>query len=96
MQANDQGKATLVSARTIVQAAYQFDYGKWQPYLGLNFGGIYGAGVDSAALAGPEVGIKYYVNESTFLFGNMAYEVKLDNCCDGGNVPQSVGIGFNF
>ncbi len=91
--AND---STLISARSVMQAAYQWDYAKWQPYMGVNIGGIYGAGVDDEAIVGPEVGIKYFVNESTFVFGNVAYEVPVDDCCRDGVVPYSVGIGFDF
>lgn len=96
MHLGDDNDSTLVNGRTILQAAYQWDYGRWQPYLGMNVGGIYGADVDDDALMGPEVGLKYYVNESTFLFGNIAYEVPLDECCNNGNVPYALGVGFNF
>lgn len=96
LQLNDTGTSTLVDGRTILQAAYQWDFGKWRPYAGMNVGGIYGAGVRDEALFGPEVGVKYYVNESTFLFGNVAYEVPVDECCDNGVVPYALGVGFNF
>ena len=96
LQANDNGDSTLINSRTMFQAAYQWDLAKWQPYVGLNVGGVYGAGIHDKALFGPEVGLKYYVNESTFLFGNIAYEVPIDECCNNGNVPYSLGVGFNF
>lgn len=91
-----QGNSNLINARTVFQGAYQFDMGKWQPYVGMNVGAYYGAGVSDDASFGPEVGLKYYVNESTFLYGNMAYEVPFDNCCKGGIVPYAIGVGFNF
>jgi len=93
---NDTGDSNLISGRSVVQAAYQFDLGKWQPYVGLNVGAYYGAGIEDDASFGPEAGIKYYVNESTFLYGNIAYEVPFDECCKGGIVPYSAGVGFNF
>ena len=62
----------------------------------VNLGGIYGADVEDDGLVGPEVGVKYYVNESTFLFGNIAYEVPVSECCNDGNVPYALGVGFNF
>ena len=96
VQLDDAADSTLVSGRSIVQAAYQWDFAKWQPYVGMNVGGIYGAGINDEAVFGPEAGLKYYVNESTFLFGNVAYEVPVDECCKDGIVPYSVGIGFNF
>ncbi|MGE0857837.1 MAG: hypothetical protein AB7I01_09095 [Gammaproteobacteria bacterium] len=96
LQANDSGDETLINSRTIFQAAYQWDLAKWQPYLGLNAGGVYGAGIHDQALFGPEVGVKYFVNESTFMFANIAYEVPFDACCNDGNIPYSVGVGFDF
>lgn len=93
---NDNGDSTLVNGRSVMQGAYQFDLAKWQPYVGMNVGYLYGAGVDDEAIFGPEVGIKYFVNESTFMFGNIGYEVPFDNCCNDGTVPYSVGIGFDF
>jgi hypothetical protein len=96
VNANDTGDSTLINARSVVQAAYQFDLDKWQPYIGMNVGAYYGAGVKDDASFGPEIGLKYYVNESTFLYGNMAYEVPFDECCKGGIVPYAVGVGLNF
>lgn len=96
MHLGDDNDRTLVNGRTIFQAAYQWDYGRWQPYLGMNVGGIYGADVEDDGLVGPEVGVKYYVNESTFLFGNIAYELPVSECCNDGNVPYALGVGFNF
>lgn len=84
LQLNDTGPSTLVDGRTILQAAFQWDFGKWRPYAGMNVGGIYGAGVRDEALFGPELGVKYYVNESAFLFGNVACEVAVDECCADG------------
>jgi hypothetical protein len=96
IQANETRDSTLVNGRSVVQAAYQWDFAKWQPYLGINVGGIYGAGIEDSAIVGPEGGLKYFVNESTFLFGSIAYEVPIDECCKDGIVPYSVGIGFDF
>tara|TARA_R110002073_G_scaffold297878_1_gene464309 strand:+ start:375 stop:896 length:522 start_codon:yes stop_codon:yes gene_type:complete len=93
---NDTGDTTLINGRSVFQAAYQFDHGKWQPYIGMNVGAYYGAGISDEASFGPEIGLKYYVNESTFLYGNMSYEVPFDECCKGGIVPYSAGVGFNF
>lgn len=92
----DVGNSNLINARTVLQGAYQFDMGKWQPYLGMNVGAVYGAGINDSASFGPEAGIKYYVNESTFLYGNMAYDVPIDECCHDGTVPYAFGVGFNF
>lgn len=91
-----QGSSDTFNARSVFQGAYQWDLGRWQPYLGLNLGGIYGANINDDGVVGPEAGLKYYVNESTFMFGNIAYETLIDNCCTNGNIPYALGIGFNF
>lgn len=93
---SDSGDSTLISARSVAQAAYQWDLAKWQPYLGINIGAVYGAGIDDRGIVGPEAGVKYFVNESTFVFANIAYEVPVDECCKDGVIPYSVGIGFDF
>lgn len=93
---DDVGNSSLVNGRSIIQPAYQWDLKRWQPYLGLNVGAIYGAGVDDEAVFGPEGGVKYFVNESTFIFGSISYEMLVDECCSDGIIPYSVGIGFDF
>lgn len=95
-QIDEVNDSTLVNGRSVLQAAYQWDFAKWQPYLGINAGGIYGAGIEDEAIVGPEAGIKYFVNESTFIFGSIAYEVPVDECCHDGTVPYAIGIGFDF
>lgn len=90
------GDSTLVNGRSVLQGAYQFDMAKWQPYIGMNVGYLYGASTDDEAVFGPEIGLKYFVNESTFMFGNIGYEVPFDECCNNGTVPYSLGIGFTY
>lgn len=90
------GDSTLVNGRSVLQGAYQFDMAKWQPYIGMNVGYVYGASTDDEAIFGPELGLKYFVNESTFMFGNIGYEVPFDECCNNGSVPYSLGIGFTY
>lgn len=96
VQTNATGGSNLVSGRSVFQAAYQFDIGRLQPYIGMNIGATYGAGFKDSATIGPELGLKYYVNESTFLYGNMAYELPVEECCNEGTVPYAFGVGFNF
>ena len=88
--------STQIDGSSIFQAAYQWDLARWQPYLGLNLGGQYGAGVTDAGLWGPEGGVKYFVNESTFLFGSVGYEMEIDSCCNDGRIPYQLGVGFDF
>lgn len=93
----DVGDSSFVNGRSIFQAAYQWDFGIWQPYLGVNLGGVYGGGLEeSDGVFGPEGGLKVYVNESTFVFGAVSYEMGFQSCCNDGIIPYSLGIGFNF
>lgn len=85
-----------VNGRSVFQAAYQWDLARWQPYLGLNLGGIYGPSFVDDGLWGPEGGLKYFVNESTFIFGSVSYEMLISECCKDGIIPYSLGIGFDF
>ncbi|TVR83397.1 MAG: hypothetical protein EA405_04510 [Rhodospirillales bacterium] len=79
-----------------VAADYQFDFGRWQPFIGVNLGGVYGKDVRGTGSAGPEAGLKYYVNESTFAFGMAEYQISFRDGIDEGVLVYSVGLGVNF
>ncbi len=75
---------------------FQAPLGRFQPFLG-GFGG-YSYGDQNSALAGPEGGIKYYVNESTFIQGLMQYGWLFDKTFDWDNAraAYTIGVGWNF
>jgi hypothetical protein len=75
---------------------FQAPLGRFQPFIGV-FGG-YSYGDQNSALAGPEGGIKFYVNESTFIQGLMQYGWLLDKSfeSDEGRAVYTIGMGFNF
>src|SRR5438270_877177 len=58
---------------------FHFDLGVWQPFIGANVGAIYGKNRTGSAEAGPEGGIKFFVNQSTFIYVLVAYEISLNN-----------------
>lgn len=76
--------------------------GAIRPFVGVNFGGIYGDNVDETWLAGLEAGAKFYVKEQTFLFAMVDYGWSFDDSDDvddtfsDGAFTWTVGIGFNF
>jgi hypothetical protein len=74
----------------------QAPLGRFQPFIG-GFGG-YGYGANYSWLTGPEAGIKFYVNESTFILGIFQYGLIADKNFewDDGIAVYSVGAGFNF
>lgn len=83
-------------------ADYHFDRGDWQPFLGANFGGVYGDDTSETFFAGPEAGVKYYLKSKTFLTVQAEYQVFFDSAdeaeanFDDGSFVYSAGIGINF
>jgi hypothetical protein len=79
---------------------YHFDLGRWWPFVGANFGYIYGEDVDETWAAGLEGGVKYFVNETTFILGRVEYQWFLDDNdnegFDNGQWVYVVGIGFRW
>jgi len=76
--------------------------GRLRPFVGVNFGGVYGEDVTNTFVAGIEAGLKFYVQERTFLYGLADYawafrdsDAATDNFKDGG-FQWSLGVGFNF
>jgi len=81
---------------TSVGADFQVPLGRWQPFAGGFVG--YSYGDQNSGLAGPEAGIKVYVNESTFIQGLMQYGWLFDKTLDwdNGRAVYTIGAGFNF
>jgi hypothetical protein len=81
---------------------YHFNLRPWYPYLGGNIGYVYGDTVEEQFIAGPEVGVKYFVNDTTFIAGGLEYQVlfkkigNADNNFDSGRFVYILGIGFKF
>ncbi len=89
------------SGSTAVAADWHFLLGKFVPFVGANIGMTYNED-DSTWGAGPEVGIKYYVHERTFIFGMAEYRFNFedlddaDENADDGHFAFTVGVGFNI
>ena len=87
---------------TTIGVDYHFDMGRWQPYVGANIGYRYGD-VNNTFVAGPEGGVKYFVNSTTFVQFNVNYQFFFDNNTDSagdafsdGQFLYSLGIGFRW
>ncbi|MCP5516130.1 MAG: hypothetical protein H7A45_02605 [Verrucomicrobiales bacterium] len=92
-----------VAGQTRVAVDYHFKLGnKFRPYVGANFGGIYGDGVNDSFAAGLEAGLKYYVLQKTYLFGHFEWQWAFDDAGDAGSTFDdgafiyAAGVGFNF
>lgn len=78
------------------------DAGQFQPFVGVNIGYVYGDSVNDTWEGAPEGGIKWFVNNTTFIYGSIEYQIFFDrhsstsqNFSDGQFV-YGVGIGFRF
>jgi hypothetical protein len=97
----DTGSDNLWAASTRIGAYYHFNYETeqmWVPYVGVNLGYIYGD-VNDTWIAGPEVGIRYFVNPTTFVGLSVAYDFLFDSADEGfddGQFVYGVGIGFQW
>lgn len=90
------------SGSTRAFADYHFGTDAFRPFVGANLGGIYGDGVEETFAAGPEVGMKYYVKDSTFVELAAEYQFLFDDAgdvddnFDDGAFQYTLGVGFNF
>lgn len=76
--------------------------GVFRPFVGVNFGRVYGDAVSDTWAAGLEIGGKYYVLPRTFIFGMVDYgwffedTQDVEDTFEDGQFTWVVGIGFNF
>lgn len=97
------GESTKFQGATRFFYDYHF-YGTeyMRPFVGVSIGGIYGDDVSDSFMAGPEVGVKYWLNDSTFVTGMVEYsflfknDKGIDNNYDKGTFFYSLGLGYNF
>jgi len=101
------GKGSALNAATRLFIDYHFklgDHGEWQPYIGANVGYVFGDSVKDTGEAGPESGVKYYVNANTFIQLSLEYEFFFNTGSSGnfgesfsdGQFVYGLGIGFRF
>lgn len=102
--ADSDGGSSWVGA-TRVGVDYHFDMGQDQrfiPFVGAELGYIYGDDVNDTFAAGPEAGVKAYVNDTTFIYGSVLYEFlfdsgdDVDSSLDDGQFVYALGIGFRW
>ena len=78
------------------------DRSQWVPFVGAEIGYVYGDNINDTFMAGPEAGLKYYVNSTTFVFAMAEYQFFFDSADDAdnsfsdGQFVYSLGIGFRF
>ena len=101
---SDQNNGTAWQGNSRGAVDYHFTnlFGKFVPYVGGNLGYAYGDNFNDTFEAGPEVGLKFYVHERTFLFVNAEYEFFFRNSGAAGTgfkhgqFVYTLGVGFNL
>jgi hypothetical protein len=79
-----------------------FDLSRVQPFLGVNFGYLYGDRVNDTFIAGPEGGIKVFLTNTAFLFGSVEYNFtfedadEADDAFDKGRFVYGLGLGIRW
>lgn len=83
-------------------ADFHFDLQRWQPYLGVNFGYLYGDDVNESWIAGPEGGVKYFLKPNTFVQALIEYNATFDDAdtadeaFDEGRFVYALGMGITW
>lgn len=91
-----------LSGSTRVALDFHFDMEALQPFVGANFGYVYGDAVSDTFEAAPEGGVKWFVNSTTFVFAMAEYQFFFDEADDAdssfsdGQFVYTLGIGFRF
>lgn len=88
------------NASTRVALDYHFGQGHVRPYLGGHFGYVYGDQVRDTWVAGPEGGVKWFVNDTTFINALIEYQFFFRDADDAdfedGRFVYTVGVGWRF
>jgi hypothetical protein len=78
------------------------DQNQFLPFIGANIGYDYGKGLSDTWEAAPEAGIKVFVSNDVFLFGEVEYQFffrnggGVNNGFKNGEFVYSLGVGFRF
>jgi hypothetical protein len=96
----DNGSDWIASTRGGLN--YNFNCGRWKPLIGATVGWLYGDDVKDQGILGPQIGLKYFANPSTFIYGLMEYQFLFrsgsdvtDNW-DDGRFIYTVGLGYRW
>ncbi len=92
-QSEDDGPA----GRSTVGIDLQANAGAVHPFIGANFGGVYGKAVQDGMVAGPEAGVKFDLSQHLFMYGKAAYDLQFRNSdLDDGILWAGLGFGSRF
>ncbi|MEJ2705377.1 MAG: hypothetical protein P8Z79_23300 [Sedimentisphaerales bacterium] len=96
------GSSNDYSGATRVAVDYYLGTQDLCPLVGASLGYIYGDNVSDTWIAGPEVGLNWFVNETTYIMGSIEYDFffssgnEVTDAFDDGQFVYTLGIGFKF
>lgn len=92
-----------INGSTRLGIDYNFMPGnRLRPFVGANIGALYGDNVNDTGIAGPELGLKYYIKPQTFVYLQTEYQFQfedadqIDNQFDDGSWAHTIGFGINY
>ncbi len=105
MSFTDIGPGSNMAGSTRVFADYHFflgDKGEWVPFVGANIGYVYGDAVSDTWEGAPEAGIKYFVNNTTYISLMVEYQFFFDSnstassALSDGQFVYTLGMGVRL
>jgi hypothetical protein len=80
---------------------YNWNLDNWSPYLGVHIGYLWGDRVRDTFIWGPQAGVRYFVNPTTFILGEIQWEIfersgGTGETFDDDRVVYTFGIGFRW
>ncbi|MDA8404508.1 MAG: hypothetical protein M0Z56_09990 [Desulfobacteraceae bacterium] len=94
------GSSGLWNGGTRFGIDYHFNIAALYPFVGANVGYLYGDTLEEQFVAGPQTGVKFFANSTTFILGMVEYEFffkstsKAGDNFDNGRFVYNIGIGF--
>ena len=86
-----------LAGRTVVSLDFAPDLGFVRPHLSANFGGVYGSGVQTGLVAGPELALDLNLIPGLTLRPKIAYDYQFRNSgLDEGILWTSLDLGLRF
>ncbi len=98
----DIGDSNFYNASTRVGGQYVWAVNQFAPYFGANIGVVYGDVLKNQFIAGPNLGTKFFVNETTFINLGIEYQFLFRNTSgaqDGfkdGRFVYELGMGVRW
>ena len=96
------GDDEIWNGSTRIGFDFNFNLEKLRPFVGATIGYLYGESTEESFIAGPEAGLKYFVNETTFIVGSLGYDFvfedadEADDAFNDGRFVYNFGIGFRY